>query len=116
MGAGRAGAVVEIAGDAVFVMMVLVAMAVGVFSRMNVVVAVFAAVVVLMTVRMRAERRGGVAVGVIVVMPVIVRVGMHRAVLVDVGVFVFTFNLRFPCTTAANRTHIRLLIIRFLFP
>jgi hypothetical protein len=118
MGAGRAGTVVEIAGDAVFVVMMLVAMAVGVFAGMDVVVAVFAAVAVVMAVGMRADWSGGVAVGVFVfvVMPVIVRMGMHRAVLMDVRVFMLPFDLRFPRAAAANCTHIRLLITRFLFP
>jgi hypothetical protein len=116
MGAGRACAVVEIAGDALFVVMMLVVVGVSMFAGMNVIVAVFAAVTVVMAVGMRTERRGGMAMGVIVVMPVIVRVGMHRAVLVDVGVFVLPFNFGFPCAAAANCTHIRLLITRSLFP
>jgi hypothetical protein len=112
MGAGRAGAVVEIAGDAVFVVMMLVSVGVGVFSRVDMIMAVLAAVTMLMAVRMGAERGGGVAVGMIVVM----RVGMHRAILMDVRMFVPPFDLRFPCAAAANCTHIRLLITRSLFP
>ena len=85
---------------------------------MDMIVAVFAAVAMVMAVRMRANRRNAVAVGVIVVMPVVV--GMHRAVLMDVGVFVRicvrSFDLRFPCAAAANCTHIRLLITQSLFP
>jgi hypothetical protein len=115
VGAGRAGAVVEIAGDAVFVMVMLFAMRVGVLAFVRVGVAVLAAVAVVMGMRMHAERR--VVVAVIVLIRMVVGMGMHRAVFMDMGVFVRpAFDLRFTCAAAANRTHSRLLIIRFLFP
>ena len=73
-----------------------------------------------MAVRMDAKQRGTMAMRMIMVMPVVVRVGVHRAVLMNVSVFVrigeTSFDLRFPCAAAANCTHIRLLITRSLFP
>jgi hypothetical protein len=66
VGAGRAGAVIEIAGDAVFVMAMLFAMRVGAARLRAVGVAVLAAIAVVMGMRMHAERR--VVVAVIVLM------------------------------------------------
>jgi hypothetical protein len=113
MGTGRAGAIVEIAGDTVFVVMFF-AVRVGVGAIVHMGVTVLAAVAVMMAMGMGAERR--LVMTVSVFMPVVVRMGMHRAVLMDMSVLVLALDLRFPCAAAANCTHIRLLITRFQFP
>jgi hypothetical protein len=138
MGAGRAGAVVEVAADSVFVMMVMIVvvavfMAVIVIMRMAVRAAVGVYMVVLvamhvgvlalmhmlvdmrrpvgMRVRMAvrsSQRRAVVTVGMVVIVPVAVR--MHRAVFMDMGVLVricvhSALDLHFTCAAATNRTH-----------
>ncbi len=136
--AGRAGAVIEVAADGVFVVVVmLVIMAVFVPVIVVVRMAVGAAVGMHMLVRMPMNVRmlalmhmimdmrravsmgmavgmgGGqcgavMAMGVIVLMPVAVR--MHRAVFMDVGMFMRpALDLHLTCAAAANRTHPRLL-------
>jgi hypothetical protein len=139
VGAGRPGAVVEIAADGVFVvMMVLVAVIVvmrmtvrrTVGMHMVVVVPMNVAVLALMHVLMDMDRAVGMGVAVgmctgqrsavvtvrmLVFMAVAVR--MHRAVLVDVGVLMRpTLDFRFPCAAAANCTHCLVSVpIRFRF-
>jgi hypothetical protein len=108
MGARRAGAVIQIAGDAMFVMMVFVSVLMGVFADVRMRMAVLAAIGMAMGVRMNPERRLSALVRVLLTM--LMRVAMHRAILVDMGVFMrilarFTLDLRFSCSATANRTH-----------
>lgn len=109
MGAGRAGAVVEIAADTVF-MRVLVMM----IAIMHMGVAVLAAIGVAMDMLMGAERRGIVAVAMLTAMivSVIMGVAMHRAIGMNVGVFVrvvmfvgMALDLHFTGAATANCTH-----------
>jgi len=146
MGAGRAGAVVEVAANGVFVMVVMivvvamfvtvimvvrmavraaigvhvvviVVMPMGVLALMHVLVDMRRPVGMRVRMTVGAGQRGAVvAVRVTMIMPVAVR--MHRAVFMDMGVLMHSaFDLHFTRPAAANRTHIFCLpIIRFLFP
>jgi hypothetical protein len=91
-----------------FMVVMLFAVLMGMFAIMDMGVAVFAAVTVVMRVGMDAER--GIVVVVIVVIPMIVRVGMHGAVFMDMGMFMCifvhaAFDLRLACTATTNCTH-----------
>lgn len=123
MGAGRAGTVVEVAGDgrgvgvpACFVV------GVAMFASMDVGMAMNGAVGVPMNMFVggRRLRGGGVTVGM--VGAVVMGVAMNRAVGVDVGVIVgfqaFAFEARFAGAAAAYCTHLLFSypITRFRFP
>ena len=109
MGAGRAGAVIQITGDAMFVVMVaFVTVLMGVLTLMNMGMTVFAAIGMVMAVRMDAGQRLPATVGVrmIVAMGVV----MHRAVLVNMSMFVrtlrrTTLDRNFTLATTANCAH-----------
>jgi hypothetical protein len=108
MGAGRAGTVIQVAGDAMFVMMVFVCVPMRVFAVMSVRMAVLAAIGMAMGVRMNAKRRLAVLMRVLVTL--LIGVCMHRAILVNVRVLMrtlphFTLDLRFSNSATANRTH-----------
>jgi hypothetical protein len=99
---GRTGAEIEIAAHAVFVVMMLVAVRMLALVHMR--VTVFAAVGMAMGMGMDAERRVVMRVAMLGI--VIVGMAMHRSIFMDMGVLVsIPFDLRFPCATAANRTH-----------
>jgi hypothetical protein len=111
MGAGRAGAVIQIAGDAMFVVMVaFVAVLMGMLALMNMGMTVFAAIGMVMAVRMDAGQRLPAAVGVRMIVIVAMGVVMHRAVIVNMSVFVrtrrrSTLDLHFTLATTANCAH-----------
>jgi hypothetical protein len=106
MGAGGPGAVIEVTGNWLFVvMMVIVTVLMHMCASMHMGMAVCAAVAMVMVVRMSGRRHAVMSMGMIVVRRMIVTMGMHGAVLVDVRVFVPPLNLRFTCATAANCTH-----------
>jgi hypothetical protein len=112
MGAGRAGAVIKIAGNTMFVVVAFVAVLVSVLALMNMGMTVLAAIGMVMAVRMDAGQRLPAAVGVGVRMIVIVAMGvaMHRAVLVSMSVLVrtrrrTTLDLHFTLATTANCAH-----------
>ena len=111
MGAGRAGAIVEVTADGMLVMVMVfmpmfVTVLVRVLTFMHMGVAVLAAIAMVVGMRMNAERRIVMGVGMIVIMAMIMRMGVHRTVLMDMGVLVRpALDLHFPCPTAANRTH-----------
>jgi hypothetical protein len=100
MGAGRAGAEIEIAADGVLVVVstMLVSVGVGMVALMSVRVAMSAAIGVAVQMFMR------IAVRMLVTM--VVRMAMHGPVFVDMGVLMFaTLDFHFTRTAAANRTH-----------
>lgn len=110
MGASRADAVVEVATDAM--MMLMIAMPVTMFMNMLAIVdmrmAMLAAIGVVVRMRMRGNRQSIVVMGVLVGM--VVRMTMHRAIRMNVTVFVglpghTTFDFHFPRAAATNCTH-----------
>ena len=111
MGAGRAGAVIQITGDAMFVVMVaFVTVLMGVLTLMNMGMTVFAAIGMVMAVRMDAGQRLPATVGVRMIVIVAMGVAMHRAVLVNMSVLVrtrrrTTLDLHFTLATTANCAH-----------
>ena len=113
MGAGRAGAVIEIAGDTMFVVMAFVAVLVGVLALMNMGMNVLAAIGMVMAVRMDAgQRRPARGRGCAHDRDRGHGRGMHRAVLVNMSVLVRTLrrptlDLHFTRATTANRAHAR---------
>jgi hypothetical protein len=110
MGVRRAGAVIQIAGDAVFVVMVFVTVLMGMFALMDMGMAVLAAIRMVMGVRMGTERRLLAAVDVRMIVIVAMGVAMHRAVIMDMGVLMrfyvrSTLDLHFTRATTTNCTH-----------
>jgi hypothetical protein len=110
MGAGRAGAVIQIASDGMFVVMVFMTVVMSMFALMEMGVTVFAAVGMVMGVRMGAGQRLFAAVDVRMIVIVAMDVAMHRAVLVNMRVFVRTLrhpalDLHFTRATTANCAH-----------
>jgi hypothetical protein len=114
MGAGRTSPVIQIASDAMFVVMVfmtvVMSMLMRMFALMEMGVTVFAAVGMVMGVRMGAGQRLFAAVDVRMIMIVAMDVAMHRAVLVNMRVFVRTvrrpaLDLHFTRTATANCAH-----------
>jgi hypothetical protein len=112
MSAGRTGTVIQIAGDAMFVVMVLMTVFMGVlmdvFTLMDMCMAVLAAVGVMVGMRMDAGQHLPAAVRMIMI--VAMGVAMHRAVLVNMRVFVRTLrrpalDLHFTRAATANCTH-----------
>jgi hypothetical protein len=107
---GRAGAVVEIAGDAMFVVTVFVSvgMAMLMLATMDMRMGVFTAIGMMMRVGMPFGCSMIMAVGMVALclMLMVVAVRMHRAILMDVGMLVRPrLDLDFPRTTTAYRTH-----------
>ena len=113
MGAGRTGAVVEVAADGMLVVVMIVAVFMAVIvvmlPLMHVLMDMRRAIGVRVRMGMGTGQPGGImAVRMLVLMTVAVR--MHRTVFMDVGVLVRpAFDLHFTCPAAANRTHPRLL-------
>jgi hypothetical protein len=114
MGAGRTGTVIQIAGDAVFVVMVLMTLfmdvLMGMFALMDMGMAMLAAVGMAMGVRMDAGQRLPATVGVGMIVIVAMGVAMHRAVLVNMRMFVRTLrrpalDLHFTRAATANCAH-----------
>jgi len=110
MGAGRAGAVIKIAGNTMFVVAAFVAVLVSVLALMNMGMTVLAAIGMVMGVRMDAGQRLPAAVGVRMIVIVAMGVAMHRAVLVSMSVLVrtrrrTTLDLHFTLATTANCAH-----------
>ena len=110
MGAGRAGAVIKIAGNTMFVVVAFVAVLVSVLALMNMGMTVLAAIGMVMGVRMDAGQRLPAAVGVRMIVIVAMGVAMHRAVLVSMSVLVrtrrrTTLDLHFTLATTANCAH-----------
>jgi hypothetical protein len=110
MGAGRTGPVIQIASDAVFVVMVFMAVLMCVFSLMDVGMAVLAAIGMVMSVRMGTGHRLTATVGVRMIVTVAMGVAMHRTVLVNVRMFVRTLrrpalDLHFTRAATANCAH-----------
>ena len=110
MGAGRAGAVIKIAGNTMFVVVAFVAVLMDVFALMDMGMAVLAAIGMVMAVRMDAGQRLPAAVGVRMIVIVAMGVAMHRAVLVSMSVLVrtrrrTTLDLHFTRATTANCAH-----------
>jgi len=110
MGAGRAGAVIKIAGNTMFVVVSFVAVLVSVLALMNMGMTVLAAIGMVMAVRMDAGQRLPAAVGVRMIVIVAMGVAMHRAVLVSMSVLVrtrrrTTLDLHFTLATTANCAH-----------
>ena len=110
MGAGRAGAVIKIAGNTMFVVVSFVAVLVSVLALMNMGMTVFAAIGMVMAVRMDAGQRLPATVGVRMIAIVAMGVAMHRAVLVNMSVLVrtlrrTTLDLHFTLATTANCAH-----------
>ena len=110
MGAGRAGAVIKIAGNTMFVVVSFVAVLVSVLALMNMGMTVLAAIGMVMGVRMDAGQRLPAAVGVRMIVIVAMGVAMHRAVLVSMSVLVrtrrrTTLDLHFTLATTANCAH-----------
>jgi hypothetical protein len=140
MGAGRAGAVIEVAADGVFVVVMrmivavfltmLVVMRMAVRAAVGMLVAVYMLVLALVhmlmdmrrTIGMRMrvgmgaiQHRSIMTMHVVVLMAMAVR--MHRAVFMHVRMLVCpTLDLHFTCPAAANRTHPLVSFIRFRFP
>ena len=110
MGAGWTGAVIQIAGNAVFVVTVFMAVFMGMFTLMDMVMAVLTAVGMVMGVGMNTGQRLPAAVGVRMIVIVAMGVAMHRAVLVNMRVFVRTLrrptlDLHFTRAATANCAH-----------
>jgi hypothetical protein len=114
MSAGRTGTVIQIAGDAMFVVMVLMTVfmgvLMGVFTLMDMGMAVLAAVGVTMGMRMDAGQRLPAAVRMRMIVIVAMGVAMHRAVLVNMRMFVRTLrrpalDLHFTRAATANCAH-----------
>jgi hypothetical protein len=114
MRSGRAGAVVEITGDAMFVMSVTMFVSVGMtmlvlmLATMDMRMGVFTAIGVMMRVGMTFGYRVIMAVRMVALclMLMVVTVRMHRAIFMNVGMRVRPrLDLDFPWTTAAYRTH-----------
>ena len=108
MGAGRTGTVIQIAGDAVFVMMVFMTVFMDVFALMDMGMAMLAAVGMVMCVRMDTGQRLPVGVGMIVILAM--GVAMHRAVVVNMRMFVRilrrpALDLHFTRAATANCAH-----------
>jgi hypothetical protein len=104
MGARRAGSEIEVAADAVFVMMIL---RMQMFTLMNVRVAVHGPVRVPVAVLVGIRHRRIVRMGV--VLAVIVRMAMHRAVRMHMEMFMaLAGDLRAVPAASAYRTHRRL--------
>jgi hypothetical protein len=110
MGAGRAGAVIQIAGDAMFVVVAFLAVLMGMLALMNMGMTVLAAIGMVMAVRMDAGQRLPAFVGVRMSVIVAMGVAMHRAVLMNMRVFVRTLrrpalDLHFTRAATANCAH-----------
>jgi hypothetical protein len=110
---GRAVTVIEITGNRVFVMMMRAAMLVFMFAAMHMIMRVFAAIGVAVGMRMGGDRCRFMSMGVI--MAVLVRMTMNRAIGMNVRVFVaITLNPGFAGAASANCAH-RVTPIRFRF-
>lgn len=114
MGAGRTSPVIQIASDTMFVVMVFMTvvmnMLMRMFALMEMGVTVFAAVGMVMGVRMGAGQGLFATVYVRMIVIVAMDVAMHRAVLVNMRVFVRTvrrpaLDLHFTRATTANCAH-----------
>jgi hypothetical protein len=114
MGAGRTGTVIQIAGDAVFVVMVLMTLFMGVLMGMSALMdmgmAMLAAIGMAMGVCMDPGQRLPATVGVCMIVIVAMGVAMHRAVLVNMRMFVRTLrrpalDLHFTRAATANCAH-----------
>jgi hypothetical protein len=113
----RAAAVIEIGAQAVFVVMI-----VRMLALMHMAMHVFATVGVLVAMLMRPGDCCPMIMLMLIAMPM--RVAMHRAILVNMRMFMrifvqFTFNPRLTRATTANCTHspcLLFLTTRFQFP
>lgn len=114
MGAGRTGTVIQIAGNAVFVVMVfvtvLMVVLMCVFALMDMGMAVLAAVCMMMDMHMGTGQYLPVIVDMGMIVVVAMGVTMHRAVLVNMRMLVRTLrrpalDLHFTRAATANCAH-----------
>jgi len=112
---GRAVTVIEITGNRVFVMMMRAAMLVFMFmfAAMHMIMRVFAAIGVAVGMSMGGDRRRTVHVSMLMV--VLVRMAMNRAIGMNMSVFMaIALNPGFAGAASANCAH-RVTPIRFRF-